>query len=78
MLDLAVASYGVNTGTPIPGTVTVLLGNGDGTFKATATGPQTGESPSSIAVGDFSGDGKLDLVTTNGDCTDLALRMRIS
>ena len=70
-LDLAVANNGSNT-------VTVLLGNGDGTFTATATSPQTGESPSSIAVGDFSGDGKLDLVTTNGDCTDLALRMRIS
>ena len=52
-LDIAVA----NTGS---GSVSILLGNGDGTFKA-AMNFNTGNSPSVVAVGDFNGDGKLDL-----------------
>lgn len=48
--------------------VSVLLGNGDGTFgtpiKIDFTG--LGSNPSSVAVGDFNGDGKMDLgVTSN-------------
>ena len=57
-LDLAVAnefSY----------TVTILLGNGDGTFTPTADSPATGVYPYSVAVGDFNGDGKLDLAVAN-------------
>src|SRR5207245_2776859 len=45
--------------------VSVLLGNGDGTFQP-ATYINIGSSPTSVAVGDFNGDGKLDLgVTSN-------------
>jgi sugar lactone lactonase YvrE len=44
------------------GTVTILLGNGNGTFEQAASSPITvGSSPSSIAVGDFNGDGVADL-----------------
>src|SRR6267143_785937 len=59
--DLAVAIYGAN-GTAT--TVSVLLGNGDGTFQ----GPRSygvGTGPTSIAVGDFRGIGRKDLVTAN-------------
>ena len=44
--------------------VSVLLGNGDGTFQ-TAQNFAAGAFPNSLAVGDFNGDGKLDLALTN-------------
>src|SRR5579864_71438 len=49
------------------GSVSVLLGNGDGTYQparnfATGTGNYTFPS---VAVGDFNSDGKLDIVETN-------------
>ena len=43
--------------------VTVLLGNGDGTFGA-ATPYGTGSYPEGIAAGDINGDGKPDLVVS--------------
>ena len=45
-------------------TVSVLLGNGNGTFQAQQTFA-TGTSPCSVAVGDVNGDGKPDLVVAN-------------
>ncbi|MGB8579318.1 MAG: Ig-like domain repeat protein [Candidatus Sulfotelmatobacter sp.] len=54
--------------TNISGTVSVFLGNGDGTFQpavsydASSPGPQVG--PSSIAIADVNGDGKADLIVT--------------
>jgi hypothetical protein len=62
-LDLAVANYG-NPLHGDPSSVSVLLGNGDGTFQA-ARSFAAGSGPRSVAVGDFNGDGKLDLVTAN-------------
>jgi len=44
--------------------ICVLLGNGDGTFKAQQTFA-TGTRPSRFAVSDINGDGKLDLVVPN-------------
>jgi hypothetical protein len=46
------------------GTVSVLLSNGDGTFQPAQAFP-AGSSPRSVAVGDFNGDGKLDLAVAN-------------
>ena len=42
------------------GTVSILLGNGDGTFKPAVAYP-TVDWPYFITVGDFNGDGKMDL-----------------
>src|SRR5438445_632232 len=45
--------------------VSVLLGNGDGTFQAALNSSTGGSRPASVAVGDFNGDGKLDLAVAN-------------
>jgi hypothetical protein len=58
-LDLAVANLGSND-------VSVLLGNGDGSFQAPRNFP-TGLEPRSVAVGDFNGDGKVDLEAVQQD-----------
>ena len=68
-LDLAVANYGT-AGAP-GNTVSILLGNGDGSFPQPPSSTYTvGTSPLAIAVGDFNKDGKLDLLVSNsGDST---------
>jgi FG-GAP-like repeat/FG-GAP repeat len=48
--------------------VSVLLGNGDGTFQAHQdypAGPGGSSGPTSVAIADVNGDGKPDLVTSN-------------
>jgi hypothetical protein len=45
-------------------TVSVLLGNGDGTFQAHVEYPVPGH-PSAIIHGDFNGDGKMDIATAD-------------
>jgi hypothetical protein len=47
-----------------PGAVSILLGNGDGTF-APQVQYATPNSPVALAVADFNGDGKLDLAVIN-------------
>jgi hypothetical protein len=56
-VDLAIANSGDNT-------VSILLGNGDGTFTAKPV-LVTGSLPYSLTAGDFNNDGKLDLAVTN-------------
>ena len=63
-LDIVTANAFVS-----PRTVSVLLGRGDGTFQPAAT-YAVGKQPDAVAVGDFSHDGNLDIVTANaGDGT---------
>jgi hypothetical protein len=63
-VDLVIANSTSNN-------VTVLLGNGDGTFTEAAGSPYAvGTHPSSIVVADFDGDGNQDFAVTNkGDNT---------
>jgi hypothetical protein len=56
-LDLAVLNFGT---APTPGSVTILLGKPDGSFKNSNT-YTVGENSATIAVGDFTGDGRPDL-----------------
>jgi hypothetical protein len=52
-----------------PGHVSVLLGNGDGTFQKPSKFP-VGTTPWQLIVADFNGDGKPDMAVTNiGDGT---------
>jgi hypothetical protein len=46
------------------GSVSILLGNGDDTFQSPLSFSTAG-NPISVAVGDFNGDGKLDVAATN-------------
>jgi serine/threonine protein kinase len=66
-LDLVVSNQNCShSGGPcVAGTVSVLLGNGDGTFQAHKE-YAAGLGPNWVAVGDFNGDGKLDLAVVNG------------
>lgn len=47
------------------GTVSVFLGNGDGTFQNAVTYPSGGDLPTSVAVADVNGDGKPDILVAN-------------
>jgi type II secretory pathway component GspD/PulD (secretin) len=66
--DLAVTNFNC-TGTPLvcgPGSLTILLGNGDGTFSATPASPATGAGPVALVAGTFN-------ANNPADHTDLAV-----
>jgi uncharacterized protein (TIGR03437 family) len=66
-LDIVTVNSGDNT-------VTVLLGNGSGGFTAAAGSPfAVGTNPASVAVADFNGDGKPDIVTANTGADDVTV-----
>ena len=70
--DLVMANYD-NTSH----TISILLGSGDGSFPTHVeyvTGP-TPKGPYSATPGDFNGDGKLDLVTANGNGNTVSVFM---
>ena len=63
-MDIVTANFG--------GTMSVLMGNGDGTFGA-ATVYAAGSEPNGIAVGDFNGDGLMDIAVANRGSNDVGL-----
>jgi FG-GAP-like repeat/Abnormal spindle-like microcephaly-assoc'd, ASPM-SPD-2-Hydin len=63
-LDLVVENFDNSTPT-VTSFVSVLLGNGDGTFQSPVT-YASGLGVYSLVVGDFNGDGKLDLALQPG------------
>jgi hypothetical protein len=67
ILDLAVANNGsvASRGDSI----TIMIGNGDGTFSASSISSE-GLSPTSVATGKFTGSGYLDLAVANACGTD--------
>jgi VCBS repeat protein len=79
-LDLAVANAGGDN-------VSILLGNGDGTFDlpvdfrtgpVCTTPPAPCLQPTSIAVGNFGGDGKPDLAITNFATNEVVIMLNTS
>jgi len=72
ILDLVVPNFA-------DGDISILLGNGDGTFqnaqKLALTRPATGLGPNPyyVAAGDFNDDGNLDLAVTLANSTKLAI-----
>jgi hypothetical protein len=63
-LDLLVANACGSEPACVHGTATVLIGDGEGNFKLKADVP-LGKNPSSIAVADLHGSGKLDLIVAH-------------
>jgi hypothetical protein len=66
-VDLAVADFGSES-------VSILLGNGDGTFGAPHNFA-VGYLPNNAAVGDFNGDGKLDLAVADAGTNIVSVLM---
>jgi Bacterial Ig-like domain (group 3)/FG-GAP-like repeat len=63
--DLAVGNYHRYTSTD-PGTMTLLIGNGDGSFSQAALSPIiVGQYPNDVVAADFNRDGKPDLAIPN-------------
>ena len=62
---LALTNQGTNN-------VSILVGNGDGSFSTGITFP-VGDTPTSVSVGDFDKDGKLDLAVANFNSFNISI-----
>jgi hypothetical protein len=69
-LDFAVANQTANE-------VSVVLGNGNGTFSSTISTYSTDSGPAAVASGDFNKDGYPDLVTANSSANDVSVLLNM-
>lgn len=69
--DVATANYGLST-------VSILLGNGDGSFAPPIDSGAMGDNSYGVAVADFNGDGKPDIATANANSDDVTVRFNTS
>jgi hypothetical protein len=70
--DLVVANECTDNGCE-NGIVSVLLGNGDGTFKTAVPYNSGGLGADGVAVADVNGDGKPDILVTTGSTTSFSI-----
>jgi hypothetical protein len=69
--DLAVGNYNDNPNpNPSPGSVTLLIGNGDGSFSTPLAPITVGQLPTDVVTADFNRDGKPDLAIPNSYSTN--------
>jgi hypothetical protein len=68
VLDIVTTNFNGNNTT----TVSILLGNGDGTFARIGS-YATGQNPIAIVTADFNGDGHKDLATTNNQANTISV-----
>src|SRR5262249_15010975 len=66
---LAIANFGTT-----PGTVSIRLGSGTGTFTNGAD-VRVGNGPNGVVVGDLNGDGKLDVAAVNLNDNTVSVRL---
>lgn len=80
-LDLAIVNIPINDGCKLSAglfgnlctAVAILLGNGDGSFQDSNNFDTGGHFPTSVAVGDFNGDGKLDVAVTHLNSSNVSI-----
>src|SRR5437867_2998281 len=70
--DIGDAQVAMTTSGSVPDNVSVLLGNGDGTFQAART-IDVGITPAFVAVRDVNGDGRPDLAVANFRSNDVSV-----
>jgi hypothetical protein len=68
--DLAAANSGSND-------LSVVLGNGDGSFQPETRVPTLGQQPLDVAAGDLNGDGRDDLVATNSSLLEESISVHL-
>jgi hypothetical protein len=64
---------GVASSVPYGGSVSVLLGNGDGSLRSEERLYMAGRGAASVAIGDLNGDGRPDMVSANSEANNVSV-----